>query len=147
MIKAAKDHIDSHCEALLAQGLAETLDVCTLAYLHEILTGDGDTMTTECGIRKKSSDKPRPLHEVIRLRRGTDGNQLINQNEQQISAATPLQIAETAEWLTQRIFSDAWRVLDDVADREARGETVHDLWKEAMFAQSVRRPGARNPTA
>ena len=51
--------------------------------------------------------------------------------------ATPAQIADLARWHAHGIFQDAWKVRDDVEEREGRGETYRDVYGAAIFAQEV----------
>jgi hypothetical protein len=51
--------------------------------------------------------------------------------------ASPEQVADLAQWLADRVFKDAWRMLPDVADREARGESYHEKWAEEILAQKT----------
>ncbi len=46
--------------------------------------------------------------------------------------ATPAQIAELARWHAHGCFADAWKVRDDTAEREAKGETYRDVYGDAM---------------
>ena len=47
LIEAAKSAYESWCAALRAEGLADTLDACTLAHFHDVLAGDGDSSTLD----------------------------------------------------------------------------------------------------
>ena len=56
LIEAAKAQISEFHDELLKLGVAETFDACTLAFLHDVLTGDGDALTTELTHRRKSAE-------------------------------------------------------------------------------------------
>jgi hypothetical protein len=110
LIEAGKMQINETCDALLEKGIAETFDICTLAYMHDVLTGDGDSLTTELhgGRDAMSGLTMVPLHEAIRrAREDTAGDA---DDDGLLPRATAAQTSDVAEWLTERIFSDAWRV-------------------------------------
>ena len=137
LIEQAKAQITELCDSMLAAGFAETFDVCTLAYLHDVLIGDGDVLTTEFGsvggfgVRKVAAT---PLHEAIRLaREGASGTADVGI----IPRATSTQVSETATWLTERVFSDAWQVHPSREARETAGETMHTAYAPLMFAFST----------
>ena len=135
VVAAAQRQIDASCDALLGSGLAETFDVCTLAFLHKALTGDGDVLASKSvGGHASTSGAAVPLHEAIRRAREDEGGTV---EEGDLPRASPTQIADVAEWLSNRIFGDAWRLLDDVAEREARGETYHTLYHQEMYSQTT----------
>ena len=47
LIEAAKVAYATWCDALRAEGLADTFDACTLAHFHDVINGDGDHRTIE----------------------------------------------------------------------------------------------------
>ena len=142
LIAQAKAQIDAWCEKLLQAGLAETFDVCTLAFLHDALMGDGDVNTQEVagqtlgdgGVVSAMSFAAVPLH--LAIQRARDGGD-VGTTDGELPCATPGQIAEVAEWLAHRVFSDAWRVLPDRKEREERGEDYHSLWQDELYCEAV----------
>ena len=116
LIDAAKQ-ITDRCDALLSTGVAETLDCCTLAFLNDVLRG-----SVTAGAVTHRTDMPVPLHEAIRCARSTSDG--VNANGGSLSPATKEEVSNIAEWLSDRIFSDAWQVLADREAREARGEST-----------------------
>jgi hypothetical protein len=107
LIEAAKAQIDEFCTELLSgesggsggtgqegKGLAETLDVCTLAVLHDVLTGDGDSLTSEVGGSGMTSRNGAavPLHEAIRGARENKGGS--SKDDGVLARATPEKIEE-----------------------------------------------------
>ena len=49
-------------------------------------------------------------------------------------APTEEEIAEAAQWLTHRIFKDAWHARSDYKQREANHETFQDFYRPEMLA-------------
>ena len=112
LIAQAKAQIDAWCEKLLQAGLAETFDVCTLAFLHDALMGDGDVNTQEVAGQtlgdggavtnvSAMSFAAVPLH--LAIQRARDGGD-VGTTDGELPCATPGQIAEVAEWLADRFF-------------------------------------------
>ena len=79
--------------------VAETLETCSLAFLHEAITGDGVRS------QKQASSAFVPLYEAIRRAMGDEAGEV---DDGAVPPATPAQIAEVSRWLSDRIFSDAW---------------------------------------
>ncbi len=128
LIESAKTQLVDWRERLLEEKegkppLAETLDVCTLAFLHEALNGDGGA--SESKKSKSSFAVGMPLHEAIR--RAQDEESSAMEGDGSLPPATPEQIAELARWHTNGVFSDAWKVHEDREDREANGDTIMSI--------------------
>jgi len=123
MIEDGKAQLNAWCDELLKMGAAESLDVCSLAFLHEVLTTGRPVLST-------GKADAIPLHEAIRRAR-EGGTDVVD------GKATSKQIAEVADWLAHRTFSDAWQVLDDREQREARGENYRGFFKAPLFAHST----------
>ena len=110
IIEAGKAQIDEVCEALLASEvgvsadsdtprardrrtrLTESLDVCTLAYLQEVLMGDGDSTSTESGASGARTTESVPLHRAIKLAGLAKGD--ADEDSDELKPATPEQIEE-----------------------------------------------------
>ena len=75
------------------------LETCSLAFLHEAITGDGVRS------QKQASSAFVPLYEAIRRAMGDEAGEV---DDGAVPPATPAQIAEVSRWLSDRIFSDAW---------------------------------------
>ena len=158
LVKAGRTAINEFCEQLLGMQpqLAESFDVCTLAYMHKTLTDSSDAFTTKAGalcvsdnvtlaIDESPVEVARPalpvsvpsvsLHEAIRRARGV-GEQCVSDEESMQRASTD-QVAEAATWLSQLTFSNAWQLLDDKEKREAQKESHDDLFKGQIYAHST----------
>lgn len=101
IIEGAKGQIEAWHEKLLELDppVAETLEMCSLAFLHEAITGDGVRS------QKQASSAFVPLYEAIRRAMGDEAGEV---DDGAVPPATPAQIAEVSRWLSDRIFSDAW---------------------------------------
>ena len=133
LIEEAKNQIANWRESLLEEKegkppLAETLDVCTLAYLRDVLKSDGGASTSARGSKKdkRGSIVAVPLHEAIR--RAQDEENSAVEGDGSLPPATPAQIAELARWHANGIFSDAWKVREDREEREKKGERCYYGW-------------------
>ena len=137
LIDAGKEQISELCDSLLQKTppQANTFDVCMLAFLHDVLTGDGDSTTIEL-FGQLRTDAHITLWKAIEKAQA-DSSEL--DDDGGIPPATPQQIVETATWLSNRIFSDAWQVLDDRAEREAKDppETYETLYEKLIYAHST----------
>ena len=114
LIAAGKQQIEAACENYLAQGLADNYDVCMLAFMHDLLMGDGDPYSSEQNEAVRHTALM-TLHEAINRAR-EDNAFMVDDGD--LPRATQEQISEAAQWLTNRVFNDAWRVTHDVAERE-----------------------------
>lgn len=107
LIDAAKKAYEHQSDELFAVGLSDTFDTCAISFFHEVLYGDGDSLTTEDGGGRAGQGKPIPLHEQISI--AERGVNAVNQ-EALAAPATSDQVAATAFWLANRIVHDAWRI-------------------------------------
>lgn len=137
VINSCKKQLNEWCDELLAKGTAEIYDVCSIAFVHEALFGDGNSSTTEdpTALRAKGSEST-PLHAMIEHARDSSGV-IVAPGGVALTRATKDQVADMANWLTSRIFSDAWQLVPDKEEREARGESMHTLHAELMYAQTT----------
>ena len=108
LIELAKEQLGALNDSFLEKSLTETFDVCTLAYLHDVLTDDRDAIT---GVHSGATHSGVlvPLHTAIKHARDNEGNAV---EDGKLPRATPEQIADTADWLADRIFRDVWRRQD-----------------------------------
>ena len=83
----------------------------------------------------QSVEKLLALHEAIQL--AGDESSGRPQEAQGMKRATPDQASQLASWLAERYFKDAFEVLVDKAEREAKGETYQTLYKERINAMQV----------
>lgn len=125
LIQCAMRFYERDCKKLLQNGVAETLDVCSIAYFHDVLYGDGNTHTTEAawnGGMKHTEQEATPLY--LAIRRARDGTDGVGDKDGVLGKPTPDQIAMVARWLTERYFSDAWELITDVPslDPTQKGE-------------------------
>eukprot|EP00802_Teleaulax_amphioxeia_P004721 Tamp_04725.p1 GENE.Tamp_04725~~Tamp_04725.p1 ORF type:complete len:860 (-),score=122.47 Tamp_04725:284-2863(-) len=116
LIETAKREVVALGDELREKGLADTFDVCALAFFRDILLGDGDPYSTD--LPNKTSEKPMPLHLAIQMEE--NGDDIAHDG---MGPATSEQILECANWIADQMAWDAWRMLPDVAERESRGET------------------------
>ena len=57
-----------------------------------------------------------------------------------IPVASPAQIAEVADWLTKRVFSDGWRMLQGTTmreDAEKKNQTYQTFYEEQILAMKT----------
>ena len=141
LIEHAKTQISDWRAKLLEEKegkppLAETFEMCTLAFLNEALKGDGEASDSKK--RKNKLTMVVPLHEAIR--RAEDEESSVKEGDGSLPAATPTQIAELARWHTNGVFSDAWHVYKGGGgreEREARGDTVRSLFGDKRSIQEM----------
>jgi len=132
VIAAAKLQLTAHFDKLLEARVPETFDTCSIAWLHEVLSGDAEALAAgEDFVRIPTQ---LPLHEAI-MRTWQGGSAATESLK--MKPATEQQIADAAAWLTERIFHDAWQLLPDREERESRGETPHDVWQQEMYAHGL----------
>lgn len=142
LIEEGKKNIDDWREMLLERNedkapLAETFDVCTLAYLHHVLNMKGDTEGLQQGQKNgtRGLKVVVPLHEAIKRAQDEESSEV---EDGTVPPATLAQIAEVARWHADRIFQDAWEVRDDKEELEGQGETMTSFYGEdIIFAQEV----------
>lgn len=147
LISAAMAALETHCNALLDTGLAESFTCSSIAYLHQALIGRPGTehggVASMHGRRRSvsvkgltSADARLALHEAIALASSEDVGRA-DADEQGMKRATPEQASQLATWLADRYFKDAFQVLKDKTEREAKGETYQTLYKERIIAMQV----------
>eukprot|EP00929_Paragymnodinium_shiwhaense_P051531 TRINITY_DN25919_c0_g1_i1.p1 TRINITY_DN25919_c0_g1~~TRINITY_DN25919_c0_g1_i1.p1 ORF type:complete len:957 (+),score=178.37 TRINITY_DN25919_c0_g1_i1:103-2973(+) len=120
VITCAKHALNRHCEELLLQGLMESFDVCSIAYLHQALSGGLDPEPSE----HLRSSTAVPLHRAIkkartRLETGLDGHAVFEKDVQDI-----------AKYFAQRYFEDCVRYIEGKA-RDGEAATGDGLEAEA----------------
>ena len=98
----------------------------------KLLRLDGNSLTVDI-VGTRSGGPLVPLHEAIQ--RAVAGNQASCAESGELAPATPQQIVDVAQWIAHRIFSDAWQVLRDREEREARGEDYREFYKSLIYAQ------------
>ena len=150
-IDFAKEAFGRSADLLLDRDLAETFDVCTLAFFHEALFGDGSPRS---GTLDEQEHVPLFLaiahayhlqdeggQAVEDLIKGSAGAAMYN-GHRGLAAASSSQVAEVALWVTKRYFKDAWAVLpqerQEQLKEELRKEDAEAL-KESEEQQSVYR--------
>lgn len=141
LIEEAKKEITTWREMLLEDmegkpPLAETFDVCTLAYLNKVLKSDGvgDSAAQESAKGKHGSVAV-PLYEAIQ--RAQDEESSTVEGDGSLPPATSAQVAELARWHAANIFIDAWKVREDREGREAKGETWMGFYGDVVHAQET----------
>ena len=70
LIETAKREVVALGDELREKGLADTFDVCALAFFRDILLGDGNPYSTD--LPNKTSEKPMPLHLAIQMEENGD---------------------------------------------------------------------------
>ena len=123
LIDEAKTEIEKwHNELLDSKTpVAETLDMCTLAYLHEVVTGDGTLYT-----HALENSKFIPLYKAIAVAKGHDSTET---NTNALPPSNQEQVASISRWLSSRIFFDAWFVRNNFKrefDHRAKKTNVID---------------------
>ena len=142
LIASAMEKHSKQCEALFQVGLCETFDCCTIAYFQEVVSGDGNSLTTEKangmsvdafdeGAREKNSV---PLHKAIQYARR--GIHLDDEEVQRFARPTPKQIDEVAQWIADKTFADAWAILPDREKREKRGDHYHAHFRDRILGMT-----------
>lgn len=114
LIDAAKRYYERNTKRLLANNQCETFDVCTLAFFHDILTGDGDSKTIEPDSGLLSAGPFLPLHMAIAKKHEVDGTSTASEKEVRaatLQPATTAQVAEVVSWITHNYFSFALEML------------------------------------
>ena len=140
-IEEAKKQITEWRESLLEKKegkvpLAETFNVCTLAYLHEVLTSDEDISAPGSKKDKRSAMVAVPLHEAVRRAQDEESTEV--EGDGTLPPATQAQISELARWYTKCIFSDVWKLKEDREELEAQGKTLrHFYGGDSILAEEV----------
>jgi hypothetical protein len=115
LINRAKEEYDRSCSALLDVGLAESFDAMTISYFHDVLYGDGNASTSETykEARRRGTASV-PLYEAIE--RAEEGRGATFSGV--LAPATVQQISDTATWIANKFFSDAWTILPDAVKKQ-----------------------------
>eukprot|EP00929_Paragymnodinium_shiwhaense_P084675 TRINITY_DN452_c0_g1_i2.p1 TRINITY_DN452_c0_g1~~TRINITY_DN452_c0_g1_i2.p1 ORF type:complete len:985 (+),score=113.78 TRINITY_DN452_c0_g1_i2:91-3045(+) len=130
MIDAAKKQLEKRCEDLLQLGLAETFDVCSLAFIHDVLYG-----STELDNNLADNFVPSiPLHTAIELTKEGEGGMVLQDG---VPAASAHQIADVSVWLAHRSFSDAWRCIQGRKEQGEDTDTYEKVYRERIKAYST----------
>lgn len=157
LIEATKAAVETHCDALLQAGLAESFSACLIAYLYNALVGDvkphsldiiAETVGDGGGAMQRTSissrrgvqvnnDKRLVLHEAIQLASDDSSGRAQKGAAQGVKRATAEQASQLATWLAHRYFKDSFQVLVDKEEREERGETYQSLYKERIVAMQI----------
>ena len=134
LIREALQLFEEESKKYIALGINEAFDVCSAAYFHDVLMGDGCSSTTEFTAKGRKSQSTTgegilPLHAAIELARSDeiDKDRLFNGV---MRPATEQQITETTEKIVDIYFRDAWELLTD-EQKEAKGS--YDL----LFADGI----------
>ncbi len=136
LITMAKTEYEKTCDTYLKQGLAETFDTMTIAYFHDVLFGDWDMNATVTRSEKMILERKFPLYEAIE--RAQEGKKTTFNGL--LAPATVQQVRETAHWISNKFFSDAWEILPKHARDKAASEGKNDhsaYYKDNISAMSV----------
>jgi hypothetical protein len=137
LINQAKAEYDKACNALLQVGLAESFDAMTISYFHDVLFGDGNPSSSEAYQEgRKRGTAHVPLYEAIE--RAEDGRGATFSGL--LAPASVQQINDTATWIANKFFSDAWVLLPDVLKLQAASHGQHDYatyYRDNISALSV----------
>jgi len=134
LIRGAKEQYDEACDKLLKLEVprAEIYDSMTVAYFHEVLFGDGDVRTTEHSHKTRNTGKQCPLYEAIENAQEGRGATHIGK----LPPATVQQVSETANWIANRFFKDAWAVLPEKDKQRAEKKWGHRNY-EALYRKNI----------
>ena len=111
IIDKAKADYMKLCDKLVEAGTFDWLNVCAVAWFHDVLFGDGDPSTTgnQAG-STMDAGSPTAIHEALRLRRLRERQgsteALQSASEQPFRAATPEQVLDVARFLSERFHKD-----------------------------------------
>jgi hypothetical protein len=139
LIRVAQEQYDEACDKLLRLEVprAEIYDAMTVAYFHEVLFGDGDVRTTDHPHKTRSTGKQCPLYEAIENAQEGRGATHIGK----LPPATVQQVSETANWIANRFFKDAWAVLPEKDKQRAEKKwgyrNYEDLYRKNINAMSA----------
>lgn len=159
LINEAKALYTKDCEKYVANGIQENMDVCSLAYFHDVLVGDGNATSSSAGEGVYVAKTELPLWQAIKMAKSYTEEK---ENDKLMKKATSKQTTEVAEFLVDRYFKDAYGLLTpeqklkipkDIRDkifgpsiesgqaeelRARKGQDIPDpheiLYKERMFA-------------
>ena len=143
LIQEAKDKFKEHCGQYLQAGLNDNLDVCTFAYFHDVLTGDGSPLTTETTSRGGKNtqntgtvtgqpNSQLPLHLAI-ARAKNDADSTDNAavaTGTTMRKATTAQINDTVDWIVDQYFLNAWELLN--SEQQEAGGSYDKLYEEKI---------------
>jgi len=138
LIAEAKQKFEQHCDQYLEGGVVDAFDVGSFAYFHDVLTGDGSSLTTETssrggtlhGKRRKSL----PLH--LAIMHASSDNDRNDAKDAALTGVMPRantrQINDTVDFVVDRYFRDAWSLLDE--EQQAEGIDYATLFQKRIFA-------------
>ena len=140
LIKEAIEKFEQYCDQLRESTLVENLDVCTFAYFHDVLTGDGNSLTTETSSRGEnliSNDQNNllPIHLAIAHASSDDDTTSVVETSGVLRRATTTQINQTVDLIVDRYFRDAWELLDD--QLKEKGINYTTTYKEQILALKI----------
>eukprot|EP00929_Paragymnodinium_shiwhaense_P084674 TRINITY_DN452_c0_g1_i1.p1 TRINITY_DN452_c0_g1~~TRINITY_DN452_c0_g1_i1.p1 ORF type:complete len:993 (+),score=115.47 TRINITY_DN452_c0_g1_i1:91-3069(+) len=128
MIDAAKEQLLNQSEVLLKKNLAETFDVCSLAFIHDVLHGP-----TELDNNLADDALPSiPLHEAIESTKECEGG-MVSQD----GVTTAHQVADVSVWLAHRSFSDAWRCIQGRKEQTEDTDIHATVYRDRIKAFST----------
>mmetsp|Transcript_61073 Transcript_61073/g.176971 ORF Transcript_61073/g.176971 Transcript_61073/m.176971 type:complete len:918 (-) Transcript_61073:42-2795(-) len=128
LIDDAKQQLEAAFAKLQAVGLAESMDSCSLAFLHRAALG-----TAKAG-SKQPQTEALPLHYAIqRARDGLDSITVAGD----IPPASKEQVSDITSWLADAAFRSAWEVLEDGAPEKTGDSTYQEVWKEYIHTQAT----------
>ena len=134
----AKTKFEAHCDKFVEAGITDAFDVGTFAYFHDVLTGDGSSLTTETSSRggavQGKERESLPLHlAIVHASSDNDRNAITDAASTGVmQRANTRQINETVDFVVDRYFRDAWELLD-TGQKEA-GVDYATLFQKQMFA-------------
>ena len=123
LIEQAKVAYERNCTSLLEVGVAETFDTMAVAYFHDVLFGDGDVHSSAGRHQGGSKRQSVPLHEAIK--RAEEGRGATHDGK--LAPASVQQVHDTALWLANRFFADAWEVQPESVREAARANGASDF--------------------
>ena len=124
LIEAAKKSMIEVSGSLntVSSGLFDSLDVCAVSYLHDVLFGDGNVDTTEAHLMILTGDRQRmPLCEAIK--HAESGRK--DKAATGLQPATPQEVASLCDWYAHEFFKRQFEQLK----RPLPGETQENLCK------------------
>ena len=137
IIKKAQEQFSASCDELLAAGVAETFDCCSIAHFHTVCVGDVSG-TDETRVSKGAASAV-PLH--LALRRAAEGNADTSSADESdfVRPATTEMMSEVASWIADRVFSDAWQLVPkkEREELEKKGVTYETHYRDLVYAHSV----------
>ena len=126
LIEQAKAKYTEWCEGLRQLGTLENLDICSIAYFHDVLFGDGDHRTVEgADVASTESRQAVPLHEAIL----TASQENLTTSGQSWSPASSEEVMETCRFLAHRFFKDAFESCFSQEEQESKG-SCEQFWGE-----------------